>query len=56
MPESIDWRRWFFEVHAPGLEKWVFPQIEEKLKRPRRVPERHETLPLCSKKWPSATT
>ena len=45
-PESIDWRRWFFEVHAPGLEKWVFPEIEAKLKRPRRVPERHETLPL----------
>ena len=45
-PETIDWRRWFFEVHAPGLEKWVFPEIEAKLKRPRKVPARHETLPL----------
>jgi len=45
-PASIDWRQWFFEVHAPGLEKWVFPQIDAKLERPRKVPERHETLPL----------
>jgi long-chain acyl-CoA synthetase len=44
-PESIDWRSWFFDVHMPGLEKWVFPQIDEKVKRRRRAPERHETLP-----------
>jgi long-chain acyl-CoA synthetase len=44
-PESIDWRAWFFDVHMPGLEKWVFPQIDEKVKRRRRAPERHETLP-----------
>jgi long-chain acyl-CoA synthetase len=44
-PESIDWRVWFFDVHMPGLEKWVFPQIDEKVKRRRRAPERHETLP-----------
>ncbi|HWP08245.1 MAG TPA: AMP-binding protein [Polyangiaceae bacterium] len=43
-PESIDWRAWFFDVHMPGLEKWVFPQIDEKVKRRRRAPERHETL------------
>jgi long-chain acyl-CoA synthetase len=45
-PEQIDWRAWFLEVHAPGLEKWVFPQIEEKLKRPKKPAARHETLPL----------
>jgi long-chain acyl-CoA synthetase len=45
-PEHIDWRKWFLEVHAPGLEKWVFPQIEEKLKRPKKAAARHETLPL----------
>lgn len=45
-PESIDWRKWFLEVHVPGLEKWVFPQIEERLRRPKRAPARHETLTL----------
>jgi long-chain acyl-CoA synthetase len=44
-PENIDWRSWFFDVHMPGLEKWVFPNIDEKVKRRRRAPERHETLP-----------
>jgi long-chain acyl-CoA synthetase len=44
-PETIDWREWFLEVHIPGLEKWVFPEIDERLRRPRRAPERHATLP-----------
>src|SRR5882724_10536814 len=44
-PESIDWRSWFLDVHVPGLERWVFPQIEERLRRPKKAPERHETLP-----------
>ena len=29
----------------PGLEKWVFPELEERLRRPRKAPQRHETLP-----------
>ncbi|MEO7113812.1 MAG: AMP-binding protein, partial [Polyangiaceae bacterium] len=32
-PEKIDWRQWMYEVHLPGLEKWVIPQIDEKLTR-----------------------
>jgi long-chain acyl-CoA synthetase len=44
-PERIDWRRWFLEVHVPGLEKWVFPSIEERVQRRVRAPQRHETLP-----------
>lgn len=32
-PERIDWRQWMFEVHLPGLEKWVFGEIDERLKR-----------------------
>ncbi len=43
-PEAIDWRHWFFDVHMPGLEKWVFPQIDAKVKRPRKAPRPHETL------------
>ncbi len=30
-PEKIDWREWLFDVHIPGLEKWVFPLIDDKL-------------------------
>lgn len=44
-PEKLDWREWFLEIHVPALEKWVFPQIEERLRRPKKAPERHETLP-----------
>ena len=43
--DKLDWRKWFLDVHAPGLEKWVFPQIDERLKRPKRAPEPHQTLP-----------
>ncbi len=43
-PESIDWRQWFLEVHIPGLEKWVFPELDKKLERKVRAPQRHETL------------
>jgi long-chain acyl-CoA synthetase len=44
-PESIDWRSWFFDVHMPGLERWVFPNIDERVKRPKKAPKPHETLP-----------
>ncbi len=43
-PESIDWRQWFLEVHAPALEKWVFGQIEKRVKRGMKAPRSHETL------------
>jgi long-chain acyl-CoA synthetase len=43
-PESIDWREWFLETHVMGLERWVFPEIEKKLKKPVRALRRHETL------------
>ncbi|MEZ4219302.1 MAG: AMP-binding protein [Polyangiaceae bacterium] len=45
-PEAIDWREWFLNVHVPALEKWVFPQIDERLRRPKAAPEPHATLPL----------
>ncbi|NUP07405.1 MAG: AMP-binding protein [Polyangiaceae bacterium] len=32
-PESLDWRQWMYEVHLPGLEKWILPQIDEKMTR-----------------------
>ena len=37
--EQLDWRKWFMEVHAPGLEMG-FPQIDERLKRRSARPSR----------------
>jgi Male sterility protein len=33
-PEVIDWRRYWLDVHMPGLRRWAFPLIEGK--RPER--------------------
>ena len=43
-PESLNWREWFLEVHVPALETWVFPELEQKLKKKLVAPARHETL------------
>ncbi|MEW5854385.1 MAG: AMP-binding protein [Myxococcota bacterium] len=37
-PEHLDWRYYFHEVHIPGLEKWVYPEIDRRLAK--------ETQPL----------
>lgn len=37
-PEQIDWYSYWLDVHLPGLETWVLPQLEEELaERPKRV-------------------
>lgn len=38
-PERIDWRRYWLEVHMPGLRRWAFPLIEGK--RPERYKPLH---------------
>jgi long-chain acyl-CoA synthetase len=43
-PESLDWREWFLETHMPGLEKWVFPHMEKRLRKPIRPLKKYETL------------
>lgn len=43
-PDAIDWRHYFLDVHIPGLEKWVFPEIEKKQKRELKPHKRHSTL------------
>ncbi len=43
-PESINWRQWFLEVHVPALETWVFPELEQRLRKRVVAPARHETL------------
>jgi len=31
-PEALDWRTYWNDVHVKGLEKWVFPELEEESK------------------------
>lgn len=37
-PESLDWYHYWLKIHFPGLQKWVFPKMEEIGKpKPKRV-------------------
>lgn len=37
-PEALDWRKYWLDVHMPGLEEWVFPSLEEEFQaRPKSV-------------------
>lgn len=37
-PEQINWRTYFLDVHLPGLEKWIFPSLDEEFTaRPKPV-------------------
>ncbi|MFN2399399.1 MAG: AMP-binding protein [Gemmatimonadaceae bacterium] len=37
-PEALDWYDYWLNVHVPGLERWVFPTLEEELReRPQRL-------------------
>lgn len=43
-PEQIDWRHYWMEVHAPALEKYVFPEIKKKEKKELLPAKKHTTL------------
>ncbi len=45
-PEAIDWRHYFLEVHLPGLEKWVFPALEEERERRTAIHAHRDLLEL----------
>jgi long-chain acyl-CoA synthetase len=45
-PQSIDWRHYFLEVHLPGLEKWVFPALEEERERRTAIHAHRDLLEL----------
>ncbi|MFL5321475.1 MAG: AMP-binding protein, partial [Myxococcaceae bacterium] len=45
-PDNLDWRTYFLEVHLPGLEKWVFPGLEEETERRRVIPAHRDLLEL----------
>ncbi|MBU8894249.1 AMP-binding protein [Corallococcus sp. M34] len=42
-PDRIDWREYFLGTHLPGLEKWVFPGLEDELEK-RTVIHAHRDL------------
>ncbi|MBL8152255.1 MAG: AMP-binding protein, partial [Blastocatellia bacterium] len=38
LSSSLDWYEYWLNIHVPGLEKWVFPTLEEDLEeKPKRV-------------------
>jgi long-chain acyl-CoA synthetase len=43
-PESLDWRWYMWEVHIPGLEKWVFPLIDERKNKELKALRKYDTL------------
>lgn len=43
-PEKIDWREYMLDIHIPGLERNVMPEIDAKLTRPVRPLRRHDHL------------
>lgn len=45
-PEAIDWRAYFLDVHLPGLEKWVFPGLEEETERRHVIAAYRDLLEL----------
>jgi len=45
-PEKLDWRKYFLEVHLPGLEKWVFPNLEEERKKRKAMAPYRDLLEL----------
>jgi long-chain acyl-CoA synthetase len=45
-PEQVDWRLYFMETHLPGLEKWVFPGLEEETQKRTVIPAHRDLLEL----------
>ncbi|XXF79579.1 AMP-binding protein [Myxococcaceae bacterium GXIMD 01537] len=45
-PENIDWREYFLETHLPGLEKWVFPGLEEETQKRTVIPAHRDLLEM----------
>jgi long-chain acyl-CoA synthetase len=45
-PEAIDWRTYFLDTHIPGLEKWVFPGLDEETEKRKTVHAYRDLLEL----------
>jgi len=46
-PESLDWYDYWMNIHFPGLQKWVLPELDETYAaRPKQVYSYHDLLEL----------
>jgi long-chain acyl-CoA synthetase len=45
-PETINWRDYFLDVHIPGLEKWVFPGLDEETEKRKVLPAYRDLIEL----------
>lgn len=46
-PETIDWYDYFLNIHFPGLQKWVLPELDETYAaKPKSVYAYHDLLEL----------
>jgi long-chain acyl-CoA synthetase len=46
-PENLDWFDYWLNIHLPGLEKWVFPTLEEDMRaQPKRIYTYRDLLEL----------
>ena len=43
-PETIDWRDYIVEVHAPGIRENVAPEIDKKLQKEAKPLRKHDNL------------
>ena len=43
-PDTIDWAHWMMEIHMVGVEKWIIPEMDKKMKREKKPLRAHETL------------
>ncbi|MCC6643984.1 MAG: AMP-binding protein [Polyangiaceae bacterium] len=43
-PEILDWRWYMHDVQLPALEKWVWPEIDEKVNKPTKPLRAHDHL------------
>lgn len=45
-PDELDWRTYFLETHIPGLEKWVFPGLDEETEKRKVLPAYRDLLEM----------
>lgn len=46
-PEKLDWYEYWMDTHFPGLQKWVFPTLEDEMReKPKRVYTYRDLLEL----------
>ena len=43
-PQDIDWRHYFVDIHIPGLQEHVVPEIKAKLRKPKLPLLAHDDL------------